>query len=162
MKTHWRNFWQSLRRVMNRWVETHWRNSWQSLRRVMNRWVETHWRNSWQSLKKVMNRWVVNVLHVFWIDQLQPNVIPYWDPGRFKMRISPPYPQRVVKGEWIGRFLRITVKRVAPCWCLDGHVKESYKKCLVCRWQPDRGTTSSVSLHICAVTYITEILLHMM
>ena len=27
----------------------------------------------------------------------------------------------------MGRFLRITVKRVAPCQCLDGHVKEPYE-----------------------------------
>ena len=27
----------------------------------------------------------------------------------------------------MGRFLRITVKRLAPCWYLDGHVKELYE-----------------------------------
>ena len=30
------------------------------------------------------------------------------------------------KGDLIWRFLGITVKRVAPCRCLDGHVKEPY------------------------------------
>ena len=40
--------------------------------------------------------------------------------------VSPPYPQRVVKGDLMGRFLGITVKKVEPCRCLYEHVKEPY------------------------------------
>ena len=52
-----------------------------------------------------------------------------WGPRGFikKMRIGLPYPKRVVKGELMRRFLGITVKRVALCRCLDGHVKEPYE-----------------------------------
>ena len=43
------------------------------------------------------------------------------------MRIGPPYPKRVVKSDLTERFLGITVKRVAPGRCLDGHVEEHYE-----------------------------------
>ena len=48
-------------------------------------------------------------------------------PGGIKMRIGPPYPQRVLKGDYLGRLLGISVKRVALCRCLDGHVKAPYE-----------------------------------
>ena len=51
------------------------------------------------------------------------------------------------------QFLETTndIKRVAPCRCLDGHIKE-----------PDRRFNFFFSPpgHLCAVTYITEISLH--
>ena len=62
----------------------------------------------------------------------------------------------------MGRFLGITVKRLAPCRCLDGHVKEPYEMSMV--WEPDCRSNFFFSLpaHLCAVTYITEILLNVM
>ena len=74
------------------------------------------------------------------------------------MRIDPPYLQRVIKGDEIGRFLGITVKRLVPCRCLDGHDKEL--KCLW-RWEPDRRFNFfNPPTHMCAATYLTEISLH--
>ena len=45
----------------------------------------------------------------------------------FKTRICPPYRHACVKATEIKRFLGITVKRLAPCRCLEGHVKELYQ-----------------------------------
>ena len=57
----------------------------------------------------------------------------------------------------MGRFLRITVKRMAPCLFLDGHVEEPYKMSMAS--EPDCGSNFLFSPpgHICAVTYMTEI-----
>ena len=54
------------------------------------------------------------------------------------------------------------IKRVAPCWFLDGHVK-NLTKCLW-RWEPDHRSNFFVSppSHLCAVKYMTEISLHVM
>ena len=41
-------------------------------------------------------------------DVFSNNTFPREDPG-FKSRMCPPYPQRVVKGDLMGRFLGITV-----------------------------------------------------
>ena len=47
--------------------------------------------------------------------------------------------------------------RVAPCRCLDGHVKEPYEM-NIWRWEPDhRFNFFNPPAHRCAVTYITEI-----
>ena len=79
-----------------------------------------------------------------------------WGPRGFKMRIGPPYLQRVVKGDFMGRFLGITVKRLAPCQCRTGTLK-NLMKCPWC-WEPDRRSNFfSPPTHLCAVTYITEI-----
>ena len=40
-----------------------------------------------------------------------------------KVGMCPPYPLACRKR----LFLEITVKRLAPCQCLDGHVKEPYE-----------------------------------
>ena len=46
----------------------------------------------------------------------------------FKTRIRPPYPQRVVKSDFNGAMCRNhRLKRVVPCRCLDGHIKEPYE-----------------------------------
>ena len=84
------------------------------------------------------------------------------------MRIGPSYPQRVVKGECIGRFLGITVKWSSRVGALPrvGARRGTLKNLrnvygVGC---PIVGkTSSSVSLHICAVKYtcITEISLHL-
>ena len=52
-------------------------------------------------------------------------------------------------------FLGKSVQRLGPFRCLDGHVKEPYRKA----WQPDRRSNFFVSppTHLCAVAYITEI-----
>ena len=60
----------------------------------------------------------------------------------------------------MGRFIEITVKRMALYRCLDGHVEEPYEMCLA--WEPDRRSNffSSPPAHLCAVTCLTEISLH--
>ena len=60
------------------------------------------------------------------------------------------------------QFLGITVKRLDTCRCWTGTVTTP-TKCLW-RWEPDRRSNFFVSppAHLCAVTYITEILLHVM
>ena len=62
----------------------------------------------------------------------------------------------------MGRFLGITVKRVVPCRCLDGHVKEPHEMSMA--WEPGRRFNFFFSLpaqlHVCAVTYITEMSLN--
>ena len=59
----------------------------------------------------------------------------------------------------MGRFLGITVERGIPCRCLDGHLKEPYEMSMA--WEPDRRFNFFFNrpAHLCAVTYMTEILL---
>ena len=59
----------------------------------------------------------------------------------------------------MGRFLGTTVKRLAQCRCLNGHVKEPGGTECLWRWEPDRRSNVFFSppAHLCAVTYITEI-----
>ena len=47
------------------------------------------------------------------------------------------------------------IKRVVPCRCLNGHVKEPCE-CLLCL-EPDRRSNFSPPTHLCAFTYMTEI-----
>ena len=52
------------------------------------------------------------------------------------------------------------IKRMVPCRCLDGHVKEPYEMSMA--WEPDRRSNFSFfspPAHLCAVTCMTEILL---
>ena len=51
------------------------------------------------------------------------------------------------------------IKRLAPCRCLDRHVKVKNPTKYLWRWEPDRRSNFFFSLpaHLCAVTYITEI-----
>ena len=61
----------------------------------------------------------------------------------------------------MGRFLGITVKRVALCRCLGGHIKEPYEISMA--WEPNRRSNFfSPPAHLYAVTYMymTEILLN--
>ena len=53
-----------------------------------------------------------------------------------------------------------SVKRVSPCRCLDGHVQESYEMWMALGAQPSRFNFFNLPAHPCAVTYITEISLH--
>ena len=53
-------------------------------------------------------------------------------PRGFKIEIGPPYPNATE----MGRFLWITVKTLAPCRCLGGHVKEPYQMSIAL--EPDR------------------------
>ena len=57
----------------------------------------------------------------------------------------------------MGQFSGITVKRVAPCRCLDGHFKESYEMSMA--WEPNRRSNFFFSLpaHLCAVIYNLDI-----
>ena len=56
------------------------------------------------------------------------------------------------------RFLRITVKRLAPCWCLDGRGKEPYEMSMTCESMTKRRSNFfSQPANKCAVTCITEI-----
>ena len=82
-----------------------------------------------------------------------PNAIP---PG-VKSRMCPPYPQRDRKRRLIGAVCRNRIKRVVPCRCLDGHVKEPYEMSMA--WEPDRRSNVFFSppAHLCAVTCMTEI-----
>ena len=77
------------------------------------------------------------------------------------MRIGLQYPQHVVKGDLMGRFLGITVKRVAPCRYLDGDLKEPYEMSMALGAKLQTSNfLFSPPAHLCAVTYITEISLH--
>ena len=60
----------------------------------------------------------------------------------------------------MGRFLGITVKRVAPCWCFDGHVKEPYEMSMALGADSRSNFFFSPPAHLCAITYMTEITLH--
>ena len=83
-------------------------------------------------------------------------VIPREGPG-VKSRMCPPYPQRDRKRRLIGAVCRNhCIKRVVPCRCLDGHVKEPYEMTMA--WEPDRSSNFfSPPAHLCVVTYMTEI-----
>ena len=75
-----------------------------------------------------------------------------------KSRMCPPYPQRDRKRRLNGAVCRNhRIKRVVPCRCLDGHVKEPYEMSMA--WEPDRRFNFFFSppAHLCAVTYMTEI-----
>ena len=64
----------------------------------------------------------------------------------------------IVKGDLNGAVCRNhRIKRVVPCRCLDGHVKEPYEMSMA--WEPDRRSNFFFSppAHLCAVTYMTEI-----
>ena len=68
----------------------------------------------------------------------------------FKMRICPLYSRRFVKGHYIGRFLGITVKRVARVDSWTGTFKDP-TKCLW-HWEYDRRLNFfSPHVHLCAV-----------
>ena len=78
--------------------------------------------------------------------------------GGVKTRIRPPYPKRV-KGDYMGRFLGITVKRVAPCRCRTSTLKIP-TKCLW-HWEPDRRYNFFFSspTHLCHHIYHWNIVL---
>ena len=72
--------------------------------------------------------------------------------------MCPPYPHRDPKRRLNGTVCRNhRIKRVVPCRCLDGHVKEPYEMSMA--WEPDRRSNFFFSppAHLCAVTYMTEI-----
>ena len=82
---------------------------------------------------------------------------PREGPG-VKSRMCPPYPQRDRKRRLNGAVCRNhRIKRVVPCRCLDGHVKEPCETSMA--WEPDRRFNFFFNppAHLCAVTYITEI-----
>ena len=88
-------------------------------------------------------------------------ILSYTPPVRargVKSRMCPPYPQRDRKRRLNGAVCRNhRIKRVVPCRCLDGHVKEPYEMSMA--WEPDRRSNFFFSppAHLCAVTYMTEI-----
>ena len=54
-----------------------------------------------------------------------------------KSRMCPPYPQRDRKRRQNGAVCgNHRIKRVVPCWCLDGHVKEPYEMSMALRAEP--------------------------
>ena len=86
-----------------------------------------------------------------------PKICPHEGLG-VKSRMCPPYPQRDRKRRLNGAVCRNhRIKRVVPCRCLDGHVKEPYEMSMA--WEPDRRSNFFFSppAHLCAVTYMTEI-----
>ena len=76
-----------------------------------------------------------------------------------KSRMCPPYPQRGPKRRLNGAVCRNhRIKRLVPCRWEDGHVKEPYEMSMA--WEPDRRSNFfSPPAQLCAVTYMTEILL---
>ena len=73
-----------------------------------------------------------------------------------KSRMCPPYPQHDRKRRLIGAVCwNHRIKRVVPCRCLDGHVKEPYDMSMA--WEPDRRSNFFFSPPAHAVTYMTEI-----
>ena len=53
---------------------------------------------------------------------------PPWGPGGLSRECAPPYPQRDRKRRLNGAVCRNhRIKRVVPCRCKDGHVKEPYE-----------------------------------
>ena len=53
---------------------------------------------------------------------------PPWGPGGLSRECAPPYPQRDRKRRLNGAVCRNhRIKRLVPCRCLDGHVKEPYE-----------------------------------
>ena len=81
--------------------------------------------------------------------------------GGVKSRMCPPYPQRVVKGDLLGRCVGSTVWKGWSRVCdWTGKLKNP-TKCLW-RWEPDRRSNYyffSPPAHLCAVTCMAEILL---
>ena len=66
-------------------------------------------------------------------------------------------PYASLKASEMGRFLGITVKRLAPCRCFE----EPYESLNVNGVGAQvRSNFFSPPAHLCAVTYITEISLH--
>ena len=62
----------------------------------------------------------------------------------------------------MGRFLGITVKRLVPCRCFDGHVEDLHKMSMA--WEPDRRFnffSLPAQLDECTVTSIIEMSLNM-
>ena len=66
------------------------------------------------------------------------------------------FPCASLKATEMVQFLGITVQRVAPCRCLDGHAKEPYEMSI--EWEPYRRYNFFSPLaDLYAVTCITEI-----
>ena len=68
-------------------------------------------------------------------------------------------PMHILKGDWNRTVSRNNRKKLAPCQCLDGHVKEPYEMSKA--WKPYHKSNFFFSppAHLCAVTSMTEILL---
>ena len=83
-----------------------------------------------------------------------------WALGGFRRKYVIRIPMRVVKGDWNRAASRNNLKRMAPFRFLDENVKERYEKYIV--WELDCRSNFFFSplAHLCAVTYITEILLN--
>ena len=65
----------------------------------------------------------------------------------------------IIKWPWTEKVKVRVTQKGCHCRCLDGHVKEPYEMFGV--WDPDRRSNFfSPPAHHCAVTYITEIPLH--
>ena len=83
-----------------------------------------------------------------------------WGPRWFKMRISPPYPHAYRKMQLNGAVSRNNRKNVCPVSVL-GRGRKRILQNVYCVGSPTVGSaSSSIRLHRCAVTYITEISLH--
>ena len=73
---------------------------------------------------------------------------PREDAEGFKSRIRPPYPQRVAKGDYMEVCRNHRIKRVVPCRCRAGTLK-NHAKCLW-RWEPGRRyNIFSPPAHLC-------------
>ena len=72
-----------------------------------------------------------------------------------KSRMCPPYPQRDRKRRLNGAVCRNhRIKRVVPCRCYDGHVKEPYEMSMALGNPTVGPTSSSVRLHIYVPSHI--------
>ena len=79
---------------------------------------------------------------------------PPWGPGGFKSRMCPQYPQLDRKRRLNGAVCRNhRIKRVVPCRCLDGHVKEPYEMSMASGARPQdklllQSACTSMGRHI--------------
>ena len=83
-----------------------------------------------------------------------------WGPEVFRRKYVFRIPMRVVKGDWNRAASRNSLKRMAPYRVFDEHVKERYEMSMA--WELDCRSNFFFSppAHLCAVTYVTEILLN--
>ena len=104
-------------------------------------------------IRQFVFEWFAGINCIIFLSQISPS-----GPGGLRLRIDPPYLHaRRKKATEMGRFLGITVRRVALCQCLDRHVKEPFA--ISVAWKPDRMSNffSSPPAHLRAFTYISGV-----
>ena len=99
-----------------------------------------------------LNRIILSPFVDLTIDPVFVLGCPVGTPG-VKMRICPPYPQRVVKGDWNGVVYRNNHKKGDPVSMLR-HARERTLRNVYGVGSPTVGPTSSVRLHIYVSSHI--------